>query len=152
MIIAHRQGFRAPGNGTGPQGACPCDRTQKAPLQHLSGADSDGPTAWDSADLVALPSAWQKYGTSDFLACLHRRITDRIAWPHGRAWLQNYSHLDLGERDGWPVLVLELEEAPDPHWILPKLLHEYKEAAISGKASGPLSDLAGSLELREAGR
>jgi hypothetical protein len=137
MIIA-KSGGQTPGL-TDPLGVCPSNGTQKVPFPHPLGVG-------------IRQGAESRFGTSDFLACLHHRITDRIAWPHGRAWLQEYSHLDLGERNGWPVLVLELEEAPDPHWILPKLLRDYKEAAISGKASGPLSDLAGSLELREAGR
>ena len=137
MIIA-KSGGQTPVL-TDPIGVCPSNGTQKKPFPHPLGVG-------------IRQGAESPYGTSDFLRCLHRRITDRIAWPHGRAWLQAYSHLDLGERDGWPVLVLELEEAPDPDWILPKLLFDYKQAAISGKASGPLSDLAGSLELREAGR
>lgn len=94
-------------------------------------------------------------GQGAFLSALHHRIADRIALPWARAWLHAHAHLELGERHGWPVLVLVLEEEdPDPHLQTPALLlRHYKGAAINGKASGPLSDLAVSLEVAmEAGQ
>jgi hypothetical protein len=88
-----------------------------------------------------------------FLEALHRRIVDRIAWPWARDWLARHAHLELAERAGWPVLVLVLTAKPPEEmcWgYSPLLLKHYRDAAkTAGRASGPLTDLAATLELRE---
>lgn len=84
----------------------------------------------------------------DFLAALHRRITDRIAWPWARDWLARHARLGLAMEAGWPVLRLILEADPPPTSLL-LLQRHYREAAIAGKGSGPLADLAASLEVVE---
>ena len=84
-----------------------------------------------------------------FLAALHRRIVDRIAWPWARDWLACYAHLELAERAGWPVLLLILDSDPPPS-VWPQLLHrQYSEAASTGKGTGPLADLAAAVEVAQ---
>ena len=91
-----------------------------------------------------------------FLEALHRRIVDRIAWPWARDWLARHAHLELAERAGWPVLVLVLTAKPPEQGALLSntltlhLLKHYRDAAkTAGRASGPRTDLAATLELRE---
>jgi hypothetical protein len=86
-----------------------------------------------------------------FLSTLHHRIADHVRSSDFRGWLHQHAHLELAERNGWPVLVLVLE-APIPSWHWGDVLQHYRLGAIHGTASGPLADLAKSLELREVGR
>jgi hypothetical protein len=53
---------------------------------------------------------------------------------------------------GWPVLRLILEADPPPLASPLLLQRHYREAAIAGKGSGPLADLAASLEVVEVAR
>lgn len=85
-----------------------------------------------------------------FLSTLHHRIADHVSSSMFRGWLHQHAHLELAERHGWPVLLLVLE-APPPYWGEAVLQH-YKLAAIGGRGSGPLADLAKSLELVEVAR
>lgn len=87
-----------------------------------------------------------------FLAALHSRIVDRIAWPWARDWLARHARLGLAMKAGWPVLQLILEADPPPLTSPLLLQRHYREAAIAGKGSGPLADLAASLEVVEVAR
>lgn len=91
-------------------------------------------------------------GSRPFLAALHARILDRIAWPWARDWLAAHAHLGLAVQAGWPVLRLILEADPPPPASPLLLQRHYREAAITGRGAGPLADLAASLEVVEAGR
>lgn len=123
------------------------------------------------ACLLASPDPWaltncnnpgKRCGAGDpvaFLEALHRRIVDRIAWPWARDWLARHAHLELAERAGWPVLVLVFSAKPPEqggllsNTLTPLLLKHYRAAAkTSGRASGPLTDLAATLELWEVGQ
>lgn len=85
-----------------------------------------------------------------FLAALHRRIVDRIAWPWARDWLASHAHLELAERAGWPVLLLILDSDPPPPHSSPDLLRRhYSAAASTGKGTGPLADMAGAVEVAQ---
>lgn len=86
-------------------------------------------------------------GSRAFLAALHRRIVDRIAWPWARDWLASHAHLELAERAGWPVLRLILDSDPPPSASAHLLQRHYSDAANTGKGTGPLADLAGAVEV-----
>jgi len=90
-------------------------------------------------------------GSRLFLAALHARIIDRIAWPWARDWLASHAHLGLAVQAGWPVLRLILD-TPPPDASLLLLQRHYREAAITGRGAGPLADLAASLEVVEVAR
>ena len=88
-------------------------------------------------------------GSRAFLAALHARIVDRIAWPWARDWLRSHARLELTERAGWPVLLLILKGDLPPLVSSLLLQRHYQDAAITGKGSGPLADLAGSIEVAQ---
>ena len=85
-------------------------------------------------------------GTSAFLASLHHRLIDRVALDWARGWLHAYSHLELTERHGWPLLLLVLEaEHPGCDWT--NALQKHVRLAGSVKGGGPFADLAASIEV-----
>jgi hypothetical protein len=84
-----------------------------------------------------------------FWQALHRRVCDRMAWPWARAWLATYSRLEPSTAAGWPVFRLVLLADPPPSITATVLHQHYRNALAAGCKSGPLADLAGSLELAE---
>lgn len=90
--------------------------------------------------------AESQQGASAFLASLHHRLIDRVAWDWARGWLHAYSHLELGERHGWPLLLLVLEGEP-PGCVVATALQTHVRLASSVKGGGPFADLASSLEV-----
>jgi hypothetical protein len=100
---------------------------------------------------VTIRYASERPGAADdpaaFWEALHRRTCDRIALPWGRAWLLAYSQLEPATAAGWPVLRLVLEAEPPPE-VSPHQPHRlYREALAAGCKTGPLADLARSLEV-----
>lgn len=87
-----------------------------------------------------------------FLSALHHRLIDRVAWDWARGWLHAYSHLELSERHGWPLLLLVLEAEPASIGSA-DLLQRHVRLAAAAKGDGLLSDLATSIEVvREVAR
>jgi hypothetical protein len=62
--------------------------------------------------------------------------------------LHAYSHLELTERHGWPLLLLVLEAEP-PGFVSADALQTHARLAASVKGGGPFSDLAASIEVVE---
>ncbi|MEY3930605.1 MAG: hypothetical protein RLZZ516_2315 [Cyanobacteriota bacterium] len=81
-----------------------------------------------------------------FLSALHHRLIDRISWDWARAWLHAYSHLELSERHGWPLLLLVLEAEPGGLGTA-EMLQRHIRVAAAAKGDGPLADLASSIEV-----
>lgn len=81
-----------------------------------------------------------------FLSALHHRLIDRIGWDWARGWLHAYSHLELSERHGWPLLLLVLEAEPGGP-ASADILQRHIRVAAAAKGDGPLADLAGSIEV-----
>ena len=89
-------------------------------------------------------------GAGAFWASLHHRAADRIAYAPIRGWVSAHAHLEPAERHGWPVLVLVLEARPPAETSADLIWRHYRDAlAGSTGKTGPLADLARSLELRE---
>jgi hypothetical protein len=87
-----------------------------------------------------------------FWDALHHRTCDQIGWTWGRWWLQHHSRLEPAVSVGWPVLRLIFTAVP-PREASPLLLHRYFRAALAQRCkTGPLGDLASSLELVEVAR
>ena len=81
-----------------------------------------------------------------FLSALHHRLIDRISWDWARGWLHAYSHLELSERHGWPLLLLVLEAEPGGP-ASADILQRHIRVAAAVKGDGPLADLASSIEV-----
>ena len=81
-----------------------------------------------------------------FLSALHDRLIDRISGDWARGWLHAYSHLELSERHGWPLLLLVLEGEPGG-LATAEMLQRHIRVAAAVKGDGPLADLASSIEV-----
>ena len=81
-----------------------------------------------------------------FLSALHDRLIDRISSDWARGWLHAYSHLELSERHGWPLLLLVLEAKPGGH-VSADILQRHIRVAAAAKGDGPFADLASSIEV-----
>ena len=126
--------------------------TPSAPQQAGNSADLNPESPTRQAGYPAENSANPQAPTGEtaaFWQALHRRVCDRMAWPWARAWLATYSRLEPSTAAGWPVFRLVLLADPPPSITATVLHQHYRNALVSGCKSGPLADLAGSLELAE---
>jgi hypothetical protein len=96
--------------------------------------------------LVGTGGALRPLDHGAFLSALHHRLIDRIGWDWGRGWLHAYSHLELSERHGWPLLLLVLEAEPGG-LASADILQCHIRMAAAAKGDGPLADLASSIEV-----